>query len=42
MPERTRRTTDTALDRRTAFLGELRTDRRFRWILALYLIVVVA
>jgi diguanylate cyclase (GGDEF)-like protein/PAS domain S-box-containing protein len=29
-----------ASTRRTAFLGDLRTDRRYRWILVLYLIVV--
>jgi diguanylate cyclase (GGDEF)-like protein/PAS domain S-box-containing protein len=37
VPERTRRNRP---PRRSAFLGELRSDHHFRWILALYLVVV--
>jgi diguanylate cyclase (GGDEF)-like protein/PAS domain S-box-containing protein len=41
-PGRTPRADETHSVRRTSFLGERRTDRRFRWILALYLIVTAS
>jgi diguanylate cyclase (GGDEF)-like protein/PAS domain S-box-containing protein len=41
-PGRTPRADETHTVRRTSFLGERRTDRRFRWILTLYLIVTAS